>query len=296
MLYLQPAQRCCGRNRTSSKRKSPPGYHTLYGPLFHGLTRGTVGRSGNCVNFGKSFADEATGEDAIIRKRDASWKEGIKDRRTISTPTDGGSIGAAIGSNSSPKYGDYIIYENLDGYSFSKGISGAWNHTFLNGMAFSISFNHQIVKYSEIENNVESFFDMEHSPKWSGGLNIKIPVISGWSINSSSNYVGKMQLPKVFDMNDDGSLSSTARSIKSTPFSIHNININGILNNKNEIYFGMLNFFNFRQKEFPLVGYNDPNFDKGFSPFFDTSYAYAPNHGMEFFIGYRFRFGNKLLK
>ena len=30
---------------------------------------------------------------------------------TISTPTDGGSI--VIGSNSSPKYGDYIIYENL---------------------------------------------------------------------------------------------------------------------------------------------------------------------------------------
>ena len=52
---------------------------------------------------------------------------------------------------------------------------------------------------------------MEHSPKWSGGLNIKIPVISGWSINSSSNYVGKMQLPKVFDMNDDGSLSSTGK-------------------------------------------------------------------------------------
>ena len=67
----------------------------------------------DAVNFGNSFAEEATGEDAIIRKRDASWKEGIKDRRTISTPTDGGSIGAAIGSNSSPKYGDYIIYENL---------------------------------------------------------------------------------------------------------------------------------------------------------------------------------------
>lgn len=67
----------------------------------------------DAINFGKIYADEATGEDAIIRKRDASWKEGIKDRRTISTPTDGGSIGAAIGSNSSPKYGDYIIYENL---------------------------------------------------------------------------------------------------------------------------------------------------------------------------------------
>ena len=67
----------------------------------------------DAVEFGKFFADEATGEDAIIRKSDASWKEGIKDRRTISTPTDGGSIGAAIGSKSSPKYGDYIIYGNL---------------------------------------------------------------------------------------------------------------------------------------------------------------------------------------
>ena len=67
----------------------------------------------DAIKHGKSFADEATGEDAIIRKKDASWKEGIKERRTISTPTDGGSIGAAIGSKSSPKYGDYIIYGNL---------------------------------------------------------------------------------------------------------------------------------------------------------------------------------------
>jgi hypothetical protein len=67
----------------------------------------------DAIEFGKIYADEATGEEAIITKKDASWKEGIKDRRTISTPTDGGSIGAAIGSKSSPKYGNYIIYENL---------------------------------------------------------------------------------------------------------------------------------------------------------------------------------------
>ena len=67
----------------------------------------------DAVSYGKSYADEATGEDAIIRKSAATWKEGVKDRRLISTPTDGGSIGAAIGSNSSPKYGDYIIYGNL---------------------------------------------------------------------------------------------------------------------------------------------------------------------------------------
>ncbi|MEC7881024.1 MAG: DUF6810 family protein [Chloroflexota bacterium] len=81
----------------------------------------------DAVEFGVFFADEATGENAIIRKSDASWKEGIKDRRTISTPTDGGSIGAAIGSKSSPKYGDYIIYGNLiilcEGWDTEESIS-----------------------------------------------------------------------------------------------------------------------------------------------------------------------------
>ena len=188
---------------------------------------------------------------------------------------------------------NFIIYENSDGHAYSKGISGALNHTFLNGVAFSLTFNHQIVRYTEIENSTEIFFDMEHSPKWSGGFNLKVPINKKWSINSSSNYVGVMQLPTVFDMDDSGVLSSVARPTKSRPFSIHNININGILNNKSEIYFGILNVFNFRQKESPLVGYNDPNNFKGFSPYFDTSYAYAPNHGTELFVGYRLNIGNK---
>ena len=188
---------------------------------------------------------------------------------------------------------NFIIYENSDGHAYSKGISGALNHTFLNGVSFSLTFNHQIVRYTEIENNQDSFFDMEHSPKWSGGFNIKIPVNKKWSINSSSNYTGVMQLPTVFEMSDNGEISSVARPTKSKPFSIHNINIDGILNNQNEIYFGILNVFNFRQKESPLVGYNDPSHQKGFSPYFDTSYAYAPNKGRELFIGYRLNIGKK---
>ena len=188
---------------------------------------------------------------------------------------------------------NFIIYENSDGHAYSKGISGALNHTFLNGVSFSLTFNHQIVRYTEIENNQDSFFDMEHSPKWSGGFNIKIPVNKKWSINSSSNYTGVMQLPTVFEMSDKGEISSVARPTKSKPFSIHNIKIDGILNSQNEIYFGILNVFNFRQKESPLVGYNDPNHQKGFSPYFDTSYVYAPNKGRELFIGYRLNIGKK---
>ena len=35
------------------------------------------------------------------------------------------------------------------------------------------------------------------------------------------------------------------------------------------------------------VGFTDPNYAPGFSPYFDTSYVYAPNHGREFYIGFK---------
>ena len=181
----------------------------------------------------------------------------------------------------------YIIYQNSEGYSYSKGVSGAWNHSFLNGIAFTLNFNHQVVKYTENNNNIKTMLDMEHSPRWTAGLNIKFPINNSWSINTSSNYVGIMQLPEVFDMLNNGQISEISRPQKSKPFSIHNVNINGKLSNKNEVYFGILNIFNFRQKESPLVAYNDPNYNKGFSPSFDTSYTYAPNHGAEVFLGFR---------
>lgn len=50
------------------------------------------------------FAEEATGEDAIIKKSDASWKEGIKDRMTS---------GAFGNKKNTPKYMDYVILGNM---------------------------------------------------------------------------------------------------------------------------------------------------------------------------------------
>jgi outer membrane receptor for ferrienterochelin and colicins len=185
-----------------------------------------------------------------------------------------------------PSYEDirYIIYKNSKGYAYTKGFSGAWNHTFLNGIAFTLNFNHQIAKYYE-SNTISN---IEHSPNWTASLNFKLPIKNRWSLNTSSNFTGEMQLPVVFDMNSSGELSKFPRPVRSNPFSIHNINISGELNNNHEIYFGLLNVLNFRQKESSLVAFNDPNHNKGFSPFFDTSYVYAPNQGVEFFLGYKF--------
>tara|TARA_B100000029_G_scaffold371813_1_gene365735 strand:+ start:280 stop:834 length:555 start_codon:yes stop_codon:yes gene_type:complete len=70
----------------------------------------------DAISYGTSFAEEGAGEKAIIRKGDANWKEGIKDRRIMvggSTGASGKGGGAPTGSKSTNKYGDYIIYGNL---------------------------------------------------------------------------------------------------------------------------------------------------------------------------------------
>ncbi len=70
---------------------------------------------------GVFFAEEATGEDAIIKKADATWKEGIKDRRFV------GPFGT---SRNRPKYLSYVIFGNvivLCPSEVSEKVIGAWD-------------------------------------------------------------------------------------------------------------------------------------------------------------------------
>ena len=64
------------------------------------------------VSLGEPLAQEATGEDAIIKKSDLTWKEGIKERRKI-RGEEGGKTGASGGNSTGPKHGNYSIYGNV---------------------------------------------------------------------------------------------------------------------------------------------------------------------------------------
>ena len=63
----------------------------------------------DAVSLGETLAKEVTGKDAVIAKSEATWKEGVKDRRTIGGPGSGG--GGRSGTF--PKYGNYSIYGNI---------------------------------------------------------------------------------------------------------------------------------------------------------------------------------------
>ena len=63
----------------------------------------------DAISLGESFAKEVTGNDAIIKSSQSSWKEGLKDRRKVGGPGSGG--GGRSGTF--PRYGNYAIFGNV---------------------------------------------------------------------------------------------------------------------------------------------------------------------------------------
>jgi hypothetical protein len=61
------------------------------------------------VQTGTYFADEVTGDNAILDKDESVWKEGIKDRRYFFA----GPIGTHGSGGVKAKYGGYVIYGNI---------------------------------------------------------------------------------------------------------------------------------------------------------------------------------------
>jgi hypothetical protein len=61
------------------------------------------------VDQGTAMALEGTGENAILSEDDATFKEGVKDRRTII----GGGVGGGARSGIGPKFATYAIFGNI---------------------------------------------------------------------------------------------------------------------------------------------------------------------------------------
>jgi outer membrane receptor for ferrienterochelin and colicins len=95
-----------------------------------------------------------------------------------------------------------------------------------------------------------------------------------------------MQLPLVYDLDVMGQPLPNARPTTSKPFYLDNFQITYMWNKASiRVFAGMENIMDYKQPISPLTGYNDPNANAGFSPFFDTSYSYSPIHGREMYVG-----------
>lgn len=183
-----------------------------------------------------------------------------------------------------------IIYANTDGHVTSRGAAVQFNHQFGAPLILTLGANLQSVTRTEPDDEgVLQTEAVEFAPEWTGtlGLNYtwKKP---GLELAYTVRQTGPMALPEVFDFDENGVLKSDPRPTRSPAFALHQLQLTKYIGKGHwQIYGGVKNLFDYRQAWSPLVGFNDPNAAPGFSPYFDTAYAYGPLQGRTFFIGAR---------
>jgi outer membrane receptor for ferrienterochelin and colicins len=182
-----------------------------------------------------------------------------------------------------------IIYENLDGYAVSRGVSFDLNLNFsvpLNikvGGTFMDVFEMNRNELGELERE-EQLLTENVSGTYSVSYTFSKPKIK---IDYSGNLYGPMKLPLV---------ENDFRPEYSDWYSIQNIQITKTFKKGWEIYGGVKNLLDYTPPAYSILRANDP-FDKNVnSPdnpngyTFDPTYVYAANQGIRGFFGVRYTF------
>jgi len=187
-----------------------------------------------------------------------------------------------------------IIYDNLDGYAVSKGISTNIDVAFMNGLKILAGATFQDV--STVEGRVKEHQLLTEKFTGTWAISYKIKKLN-LGIDYTGNVYGPMRLPLLGGLDPRQPYSPT--------WSIQNIQLvfSGFKNV--EIYAGIKNLLNFTPNKgnpFIIARAGDP-FDKNVeyeatgkvkvtptNPFaltFDPTYVYAPNQGRRVFAGIR---------
>ncbi|MEA9413685.1 TonB-dependent receptor [Flavobacterium sp. PL02] len=188
-----------------------------------------------------------------------------------------------------------IIYDNINGYAISQGISTNIDVNFTNGL--KIITGATIMDVSNVEDGTRQrpYLTEKFTATWS--ISYKIDPID-LAIDYTGNLYSPMKLPLLSD--------TDPRSPNSPWYSLQNIQFTYTGWRNFELYAGIKNLLNFTPKRnnlFLISRTNDP-FDKNVeyapngtvlvtpsNPYgltFDTTYVYGPNQGIRGFFGLRY--------
>ena len=167
---------------------------------------------------------------------------------------------------------DKIIYENLNGYSETKGVSFMVDQTFKS--PFKISLGGTFLDAFEVEN--EERLPILFAPNFSGVFTLSYTLEEiKTTIDYTGNIIGKMHLP---------TYESPFQRPETSPwYSVQNVQLTKEMSEHFSFYISVKNVLNYTQKYSPIVDYEHP-----FSDNFDTSYAYGPTQKRRVLVGIRF--------
>lgn len=188
-----------------------------------------------------------------------------------------------------------IIYNNINGYALSQGISCNTDINFTNGLKFILGATYMDV--SNVENGIKTrpYLTENFTGTWTVSYKINpIKLI----IDYTGNVYSPMKLPLLSD--------TDPRNPNSPWYSLQNIQFTYSGWKNFELYAGIKNLLNFtpkRNNPFLISRIEDP-FDKNVqydsngkvlvtpdNPYgltFDTTYVYGPNQGIRAFFGLRY--------
>jgi outer membrane receptor for ferrienterochelin and colicins len=178
---------------------------------------------------------------------------------------------------------DKIIYDNLQGYGVSRGLSLNLDYNF----SFPLSVNFGVTYldvYQKFDGENEKVQQL-HAPKWSGTYSLTYKFPSNLTIDFTGQFYGPMRLPV---------LPNDYRPEYSPFYSLANIQVSKSFKSGFEVYCGIKNLFNFTPDD-PLMRPFDP-FDKNVNDpinnpnhyTFDTTYGYAPMQRIRGFLGVKY--------
>ncbi len=189
--------------------------------------------------------------------------------------------------------GDYdinpnqIVYDNLNGYAISQGISFNTNLTFDFPLKASFGVSYMDVFQKEKDENGVMIKNQQwFAPEWSGTFILSYGLSKHFTVDFTGNWNGPMRLPI---------LPNDYRPEYSPWFCIANIQLTKKFKNGIEVYGGIKNLFDFVPSEDPLMRAFDPfdqyaddpvNNPHGYT--FDTTYNYASLQGIRGFVGFRY--------
>ena len=188
-----------------------------------------------------------------------------------------------------------IIYDNLNGFAESKGLSTNIDVTFSSGLKILAGATYMDVTTTDNGVKEQQILTEKFTGTWAISYKFKK---ANLSIDYTGNIYGPMRLPLLGDLDPRQAYSPT--------WSIQNIQLLYTGFKNIEIYGGVKNLLNFtpnKNNPFIIARANDP-FDKtvqyntngkvqatASNPYaltFDPNYVYAPNQGIRGFLGIRY--------
>ncbi|WP_055444013.1 TonB-dependent receptor [Lacinutrix himadriensis] len=189
-----------------------------------------------------------------------------------------------------------IIYDNLDGYSTTKGLSFNVDAVLGSGIKASLGATYQDVSQTENDEKKEQILTEKFSGVWSFSYK-NHP--TNLTLDYTGNIYGPMRLPLLGDLDPRQEYSPT--------WSIQNIQITHDGIDNLEIYGGVKNLLNWTPNKgnpFIIARSDDPfdenvqfdgngdviaTTDNPYALTFDPSYVYGPNQGIRLFFGVRYK-------